>query len=157
MATDAASAAPEPSPQQGPAQVLMIGGALPGAGRGQKRKTAGEHQRRKQPPLASQGHPPPPVQPVRPTQPYYQGAPSISPVFSMKGRIIILTGEINLEAWVQQTTAIARATNSYAELTTDFAGFPQQGSVEAWICNARYSTAWRLLVETISGPVWAYM
>jgi len=59
--------------------------------------------------------------------------------------------------WLQQSEAIARATNCYAELTTEFAGIPPPRTVEAFICEARFSTTWRILHGTISGPTWAYM
>jgi len=87
----------------------------------------------------------------------YPGMPSSSPNFSWKGQLIILTGVNNIDAWLQQCEAVTRATNCYAELTTEFAGFPPPGTVEAFICEARFMTTWRILNASISGPAWAYM
>lgn len=72
---------------------------------------------------------------------------------------LLLAGPDTLDPWLAQTEAIATATNCYAELTQQFnvATFPPDGTVMALICSARFNTAWRILEETISGPVWAMM
>ncbi|KAL8418631.1 hypothetical protein RB594_002015 [Gaeumannomyces avenae] len=81
------------------------------------------------------------------------------PRFRYDAEKLLLSGPETLDSWLAQTEAIATATNCYAELTQQFnvATFPPDGTVMALICSARFNTAWRILEETISGPVWAMM
>lgn len=70
---------------------------------------------------------------------------------------MLLTNASNLEAWVQQISYIARSLSCFDELTKRFATFPQPGTVQLFICETRFATAFRVLEGAISGPVWAYM
>jgi len=63
----------------------------------------------------------------------------------------------DVDAWTEQALAVAAATNCQKELTMRFSTFPPQGTVEAFVCEARFGMAWRILHASISGPVWAYM
>jgi hypothetical protein len=78
-------------------------------------------------------------------------------MFSFEGKLIFLTGINNVDQWIQQTESMARATHCYAELTNKFNAFPSPGTVAYFICQARFATAWRIIHETVTGPVWAYM
>ncbi|KAJ4413663.1 hypothetical protein N0V82_008392 [Gnomoniopsis sp. IMI 355080] len=60
-------------------------------------------------------------------------------------------------AWVQQISYIARSLSCFDELTKRFTSFPQPSTVQLFICETRFATAFRVLEGSISGPVWAYM
>lgn len=79
--------------------------------------------------------------------------------FRYESEKVLLSGPDDLDLWLAQTEAIATATNCFSELTQQFnvATFPADGTVMALICSARFTTAWRVLEDTISGPVWAMM
>ncbi|KAK0635362.1 hypothetical protein B0T17DRAFT_39117 [Bombardia bombarda] len=77
--------------------------------------------------------------------------------FSYDMKIITLTSIVHLETWTQQVEAMARACGCFRELTTRFGNFPRPGTVEAFICQTRFMASWRILAESISGHVWAYM
>ncbi|TLD21352.1 hypothetical protein PspLS_08906 [Pyricularia sp. CBS 133598] len=79
--------------------------------------------------------------------------------FRYEAERVLLSGPDDLDLWLAQTEAIATATNCFSELTQQFnvATFPPDGTVMALICSARFTTAWRILEDTISGPVWAMM
>lgn len=70
---------------------------------------------------------------------------------------MLLTNASNLQAWVQQISYIARSLSCFDELTKRFTSFPQPGTVQLFICETRFTTAFRVLEGSISGPVWAYM
>lgn len=71
--------------------------------------------------------------------------------------MIVLTNASNLQAWVQQISYIARSLSCFDELTKRFTTFPQPSTVQLFICETRFATAFRVLEGSISGPVWAYM
>lgn len=77
------------------------------------------------------------------------------------GKLIVLGGPARLDDWIVQTENMARATGCYAELTMRFESFPdfdsKQRTPESWICEMRFTTAWRILHDTIAGSLWAYM
>ncbi|KAJ4388598.1 hypothetical protein N0V93_006056 [Gnomoniopsis smithogilvyi] len=87
----------------------------------------------------------------------YAGNPTAHPKFNAGGRVIILTNASNLQAWVEQISYIARSLSCFDELTKRFTSFPQPGTVQLFICETRFATAFRVLEGSISGPVWAYM
>lgn len=87
----------------------------------------------------------------------YAGNPTAHPKFNAGGRVIVLTNASNLEAWVQQISYIARSLSCFEELTKRFTSFPQPCTVQLFICETRFATAFRVLEGSISGPVWAYM
>ncbi|KAK3685693.1 hypothetical protein B0T22DRAFT_226554 [Podospora appendiculata] len=77
--------------------------------------------------------------------------------FSYDMKVIILTTINQVDVWTKEVEAIAQSCGCYRELTTRFGGFPKPGTVEAFICQTRFMACWRILTETISGPVWSYM
>lgn len=87
----------------------------------------------------------------------YAGHPTAHPKFNAGGRLMLLTNASNLQAWVQQISYIARSLSCFDELTKRFTSFPQSGTVQLFICETRFTTAFRVLEGSISGPVWAYM
>ncbi|KAL2017571.1 hypothetical protein VTK56DRAFT_1944 [Thermocarpiscus australiensis] len=62
-----------------------------------------------------------------------------------------------VDAWLTQAEALARACGCIQELTTRFRTFARPGSVQALVCQARFTACWRILAATVSGPAWAYM
>ena len=52
---------------------------------------------------------------------------------------------------------MAAASNCATELNTRIGKFPDPGTVEAFICQVRFLSCWRILHGTISGAYWAYM
>ncbi|KAM7201475.1 hypothetical protein V8F33_003299, partial [Rhypophila sp. PSN 637] len=77
--------------------------------------------------------------------------------FSWSMRLLTLINVGQVDMWATQVEEIAKACGCHRELTNRFGAFPKPGTVEAFICETRYNTCWRILTETISGPVWAYM
>ena len=75
--------------------------------------------------------------------------------FDMKAAVLNNTGQVAL--WREQVSSMARACGCYRELTTRFGAFPKPFTVEALVCQIRFSTCWRILADTVSGPMWAYM
>lgn len=87
----------------------------------------------------------------------YAGVSSPYPRFSPQGKLLILTGANSLRSWVSQVEYVARHLNCYQELTKKFNAYPKPSTVQLFICETRYATAWRVLEGSIAGPVWAYM
>lgn len=52
---------------------------------------------------------------------------------------------------------MARHLSCYEELTKSFNAYPNPSTVQLFICETRFATAWRVLEGSISGQVWAYM
>jgi hypothetical protein len=52
---------------------------------------------------------------------------------------------------------VARHLSCYEELTKKFDIYPKASTVQLFICETRFATAWRVLEASISGQVWAYM
>lgn len=87
----------------------------------------------------------------------YSGVSAAHPKFNADGRLVLLHGPNSLQAWTQQTHHIARALSCFDELTRRFASFPPASSVQLFICETRFATAFRVLEASVSGQVWAYM
>ena len=77
--------------------------------------------------------------------------------FSHSMKVLPLSTIDHVEIWTTQVEEMAKSCGCYRELSTRFGVFPKPGSVEAFVCQTRYQACWRILHETISGPVWAYM
>lgn len=52
---------------------------------------------------------------------------------------------------------MARHLSCYEELTKRFNIYPKAATVQLFICETRFATAWRVLEASITGQVWAYM
>lgn len=77
--------------------------------------------------------------------------------FSNSMKVLPLSSIDHVDIWTTQVEEMAKSCGCYRELSTRFGVFPKPGSVEAFVCQTRYQACWRILHETISGPVWAYM
>ncbi|KAK3378369.1 hypothetical protein B0H63DRAFT_245755 [Podospora didyma] len=102
----------------------------------------------------------PPYMTMKPDicKPTYTNVTSGGPSeFSYDMRVLVLTSTNQIDVWTDQVEAMARACGCHRELTTRFGFFPTNGTVEAFICQSRFMSCWRILTETISPPVWAYM
>lgn len=87
----------------------------------------------------------------------YPGVSFAYPKFSVEGKLLLLTGANALNPWVSQVTYVARHLACYEELTKRFNIYPKASTVQLFICETRFATAWRVLEASISGQVWAYM
>lgn len=87
----------------------------------------------------------------------YMGVSNANPNFDEDGKFFYLTGPRNLDSWMQEIACIAKAFNCFNEMTKRFVGFPPPNTVQLFICETRFATAWRVLEGTIAGQVWAYM
>lgn len=87
----------------------------------------------------------------------YSGVSNANPLFDEDGKFFYLTGPSNIKSWIQEITCIAKALNCFNEMTKRFVGFPPPNTVQLFICESRFATAWRVLEGTIAGQVWAYM
>lgn len=87
----------------------------------------------------------------------YSGNTTAHPKFNTSGRVVFLTNASSLQPWEQQTSYIARSLSCFDELSKRFTSFPQACTVQLFICETRFATAFRVLEGSISGPVWAYM
>ncbi|CAN8095667.1 unnamed protein product [Discula destructiva] len=87
----------------------------------------------------------------------YPGVSIAQPKFNPDGRVLLLYGADSLQGWVQQISYIARSLSCFDELTQRFTSFPPPCTVELFICETRFATAFRVLEASISGQVWAYM
>ncbi|KAK3403337.1 hypothetical protein B0T20DRAFT_342969 [Sordaria brevicollis] len=77
--------------------------------------------------------------------------------FSYKMPVHPLTFYGSFDIWFEQVQKIAEACHCAAELNTRIGTFPNPGTVEAFICQTRFLSCWRILHGTISGSYWAYM
>ncbi|KAI3399346.1 hypothetical protein diail_7301 [Diaporthe ilicicola] len=87
----------------------------------------------------------------------YAGVNLGHPKFSTEGRLLLLTGANALDPWVQQVSYIAQGLSCFHEMTENFTTLPKPSSVQLFICETRFATAWRILEGSISAQVWAYM
>lgn len=87
----------------------------------------------------------------------FTGRNSVNPVFSSDGRLIVLTGALNIQGWTQQTLHMAQQLSCHEALTQRPTAFPAPSTVDHFVCEARRTAAWQILKGTISGAVWAYM
>lgn len=85
------------------------------------------------------------------------GVSHANPHFDADGKFFYLTGPNNIGSWIQEITCVARALSCFDEMTKRFVGFPPPNTVQLFICETRFATAWRILEGTIPGQVWAYM
>lgn len=85
------------------------------------------------------------------------GVSNANPHFDADGKFFYLTGPSNIKSWIQEITCVARALSCFDEMTKRFVGFPPPNTVQLFICETRFATAWRVLEGTIAGQVWAYM
>ncbi|KAK3951723.1 hypothetical protein QBC32DRAFT_391796 [Pseudoneurospora amorphoporcata] len=105
----------------------------------------------------------PPLPPYLPAQPRicepadnYRGW--TTPLeFSYKMPVHSLTFYGSFDIWFEQVQKMAEASNCSIELNTRIGKFPDPGTVEAFICQTRFLSCWRILHGTISGAYWAYM
>ncbi|EGO60939.1 hypothetical protein NEUTE1DRAFT_57888 [Neurospora tetrasperma FGSC 2508] len=77
--------------------------------------------------------------------------------FSYKMNVHPLTFYGSFDIWFEQVQKMAEASNCSIELNTRIGKFPDPGTVEAFICQMRFLSCWRILHGTISGAYWAYM
>ena len=77
--------------------------------------------------------------------------------FSYKMPVHPLTFYGSFDIWFEQVQKMAEASNCSIELNTRIGKFPDPGTVEAFICQTRFLSCWRILHGTISGAYWAYM
>lgn len=87
----------------------------------------------------------------------YMGVSNAYPQFDPNGKFFYLTGPSNIRPWISEITYMARALSCFDELTNRFTGFPPPNTIQLFICETRFATAWRVLEGTIAGQVWAYM
>lgn len=87
----------------------------------------------------------------------YPGVSIANPKFNPDGRMLQLHGPGSLQPWVQQINHIARSLSCLEELTQRFSTFPPPYTLQLFICETRFATAFRVLEASISGQVWAYM
>ncbi len=95
-----------------------------------------------------------------------QSSPSAILPLDFSSQALSLIGAENIDAWIQQTEAMARATHCLAELTAapeearpaETAGpaGPAQ-TIGDFVSELHSRTASTILCRTVSGPVWAYM
>ncbi|KAL1858237.1 hypothetical protein Daus18300_009983 [Diaporthe australafricana] len=87
----------------------------------------------------------------------YAGVNLGHPKFSPEGKLFLLTGSNALDSWIQQVSYIAQGLSCFHEMTENFTTFPRASTVQLFICETRFATAWRILEGSISAQVWAYM
>lgn len=85
------------------------------------------------------------------------GVTTANASFHPDGKFFYLTGPNNIVAWIQEITCIAKALSCYDEMTRRFISFPAPNTIQLFICETRFATAFRVLEATIAGQVWAYM
>lgn len=85
------------------------------------------------------------------------GSSNANPKFDPDGKFFYLTGPSHISTWIQEVTYIAKALSCFDEMTRRFISFPPPNTIQMFICETRFATAFRVLEATIAGQVWAYM
>ncbi|KAJ4415965.1 hypothetical protein N0V85_002467 [Neurospora sp. IMI 360204] len=165
----ATSSRAAPEPPQEPAELVPP--PLPQDGEGQPKAT--KEMPILRPPLQTGSASPPQhaddIYRMPPLPPYLSVQPRIcepadnyrgwtTPLeFSYKMNVHPLTFYGSFDIWFEQVQKMAEASNCSIELNTRIGKFPDPGTVEAFICQTRFLSCWRILHGTISGAYWAYM